>query len=1210
MRRWTIVAARVSVLVSLTLALSGLIAAVPSSSLGFYPGLRSENPLARTVRALTAPVTLAAQSADSGTLRLAPQRDTFLNVDATNYGTSDTLRIYTWPDYQPANIAVLKFDLSSIPRDAVVQQATLRLALVEADGKSESTYNVSAHKIVNKNPNLAKVTGYTSDGTTPWSSSACCYDGIPLAQADLSPSYATKAINKTPGFKSWAITPMVQEWLADPATNYGVALNADTTILKNRYRYFASKEHPDATLRPYLEIRFSASDATPPSVAVTSPVNGAMVSGTVTVSADAQDSSGVAGVQFQLNGAPLGPELKVAPYTTTLDTGTLTDGSFTLTAVAKDSVGNSAKSAAVTVIVQNGFLLLSPQDTHLNLNTTNYSTGSILGTYTWPDNKVANAILMKFNLSALPAGTVVQEATLHLALVESDKATDPTYTVTAHKVLGSNPDVKKATGTPSTASRIGPRARAVTTGFHWLNAISPVRYDQRAVDKTAGDKVWTVTRMVQEWLDNPASNFGLVLNADITKAADRYRYFASMETPDAKLRPYLRVRLETSGGGPALDTTSPTVSLTSPAAGASVSGTVNITASASDDVGVTGVQFQIDGTNIGTEDTTAPYSIAWNVGAASNGNHTLAAIARDAAGNTTTSGAITVTVGPAGDTTSPTVSMTSPGSGTSVSGTINLTATANDNVGVSSVQFQLDGANVGAQDTAAPYSVSWNSAAASSGSHTLRAVARDAAGNSTTSAAITVTVLNDSTPPSVSNSVTPPSSSGLAARYPGDVGIESDSSVVFVERFDESTLANLFNRWTDVLNGSRMSLSADAPAGSPVGKSLTIPWIGGGVSHGGHLYKVLTPGVDDTLYVRFYIKYPTTTNYTHSGVWMGGYNPAATWPSPQAGILPTGTDRFSGSAETFAATGRFDHYDYWMGMRRSGDGSYWGNTLLNNSNVKASGGQWVCVEQMIKLNNPVSSSNGERAIWLNGVRVSYLGPGFPNGTWSGGNFVQSSSGTPFPGFQWRSDAKLNLNYLWLQNYTPDDSAGTQDMKFAHLVAARSYIGCLSPGGGGGGTPSSDTTRPTVSVTSPAAGATVSGTGSLRPTASDNVGVGGVEFRVDGVNVGAEDTSAPYSISWNTASAANGSHVVTAVARDAASNTTTSAAVTVTVSNVPTESGSGSKWPNEPTGFDSAHRLGARSTAAHFRRRLNPWQPGLEDRVQRLVGIVTRMGRAP
>ena len=81
--------------------------------------------------------------------------------------------------------------------------------------------------------------------------------------------------------------------------------------------------------------------------------------------------------------------------------------------------------------------------------------------------------------------------------------------------------------------------------------------------------------------------------------------------------------------------------------------------------------------------------------------------------------------------------MTAPANGVLVSGTVNLSAQASDNVGVVSVQFLRDGAVLGAPDAAAPYGVSWDSTTVANGSHTLAARAVDAAGNATTSAAVT-----------------------------------------------------------------------------------------------------------------------------------------------------------------------------------------------------------------------------------------------------------------------------------------------------------------------------------------------------------------------------------------------------------------------------------------------------------------------------------------
>jgi len=94
----------------------------------------------------------------------------------------------------------------------------------------------------------------------------------------------------------------------------------------------------------------------------------------------------------------------------------------------------------------------------------------------------------------------------------------------------------------------------------------------------------------------------------------------------------------------------------------------------------------------------------------------------------------------------------------------------------------------------------------------------------------------------------------------------------------------------------------------------------------------------------------------------------------------------------------------------------------------------------------------------------------------------------------------------------------------------------------------DTTAPTVSLTAPAAGANLAGTATLSAAAADAVGVASVQFKVDGQDLAAADTAAPYSLSWNTTTARDGAHSLTAVARDASGNATTSAAVAVEVHN--------------------------------------------------------------
>jgi hypothetical protein len=94
----------------------------------------------------------------------------------------------------------------------------------------------------------------------------------------------------------------------------------------------------------------------------------------------------------------------------------------------------------------------------------------------------------------------------------------------------------------------------------------------------------------------------------------------------------------------------------------------------------------------------------------------------------------------------------------------------------------------------------------------------------------------------------------------------------------------------------------------------------------------------------------------------------------------------------------------------------------------------------------------------------------------------------------------------------------------------------------------DTTPPTVNITAPGSGSTVSATTSITADASDNIGVVGVQFFVDASPIGAEDTTAPYSINWDTTTIANGNHMLTARARDAAGSQAVSAPVSIAVVN--------------------------------------------------------------
>ncbi|MCI0719386.1 MAG: Ig-like domain-containing protein [Acidobacteria bacterium] len=93
------------------------------------------------------------------------------------------------------------------------------------------------------------------------------------------------------------------------------------------------------------------------------------------------------------------------------------------------------------------------------------------------------------------------------------------------------------------------------------------------------------------------------------------------------------------------------------------------------------------------------------------------------------------------DTEAPITSITSPSDGATVAGTVNVTATAADNAGVTRVEFHLDDV-LQSTDTTAPYEWSWNTTTTGNGSHVLKSIAYDAAGNFGTSTPVTVTVNN------------------------------------------------------------------------------------------------------------------------------------------------------------------------------------------------------------------------------------------------------------------------------------------------------------------------------------------------------------------------------------------------------------------------------------------------------------------------------------
>ncbi|MHC4738635.1 MAG: InlB B-repeat-containing protein [Planctomycetota bacterium] len=298
---------------------------------------------------------------------------------------------------------------------------------------------------------------------------------------------------------------------------------------------------------------------------------------------------------------------------------------------------------------------------------------------------------------------------------------------------------------------------------------------------------------------------------------------------------------------------------------------------------------------------------------------------------------------------------------------------------------------------------------------------------------------------------TEPDLSGLASKYAGDEGIENDPNVIFVENFEEGSIPAVTSRWVNVKNSSIMSLVPDTPQASSGQNSLLITHVEDGQNTGAHLYRLFLPGYDE-LYFRFYVKIDTNCNPIHHFVQMGGDIEENPWPFGNAGTRPVGDDWFITGLELISADSRWDYYTYWMEMHNDGQGNPWGNILINDPSFNWSKGEWICVEEMIKMNSPTTERNGQQAAWINGRLwmkdgqiVSHFGEGFPEGYWNFGRFYPNPGISSFEGFRWRSVEELKLNFLWLKVYISQvlDPGHINKVWFDDVVVATEYIGPLS-----------------------------------------------------------------------------------------------------------------------------------------------------------------------
>jgi glucose/arabinose dehydrogenase/chitodextrinase len=492
-----------------------------------------------------------------------------------------------------------------------------------------------------------------------------------------------------------------------------------------------------------------------------------------------------------------------------------------------------------------------------------------------------------------------------------------------------------------------------------------------------------------------------------------------------------------------------------------------------DNVGVTGYRISRNGTQVATSPTNSYQDLGLTPGT----SYTYTVSAFDAAGNVSapSTSATATTPSPPPDTTPPIVGVTTAAGGATVSGTVSVTANASDDVAVAGVQFILDGASLGAEDTSSPYAVSWDTTTATNGSHALTARARDAAGNATTSGPVTVTVSN----------VTPPPGAP-AASYAFDEGAGTTTADASGHGLT-GTLTNGAG-WAAGKNGTAVSLdgvNAFVTLGNPSGLQLTgsmtiSAWINSAAFPADDAAVVSKRGSNGFQLDTTIDTGPRTVGFkltNSSGADMFRYGATAMQPNSWYHVAGV----YNASARTLDVylNGQLD------------DGATVGTVTTAQQNSS----QNVLVGQ-----RPAGGSfafHGQ----IDDVRI------YPRALTAAE--VQTDMATP--------------------------------------------VGSSGPG---------DPTPPTVAITAPPNNAQVSDIVTVTADASDNAGVAGVQFYVDGTATGVEDLTGPFALQWDTRTTANGAHTLTARARDNSGNTTLCAPVTVNVSNT-------SSFQNEvlATGFN-------------------------------------------
>lgn len=203
--------------------------------------------------------------------------DTFTNINDQILDGSETLSTWSWSSPSPhkvANTVLLKTDLSSIPPSATIVEARLYLYQTAAHGAS--SYINTAHMITGHNPVISEASGYYAASGVAWNDvpAGKTYNDVPLGLADIGPAVDSVTLDNSTGYRTWLITPMVKQWVADPASNLGLLLNGQDGMTSETGRTFAATENSNADIRPKLTVTYTMNNSPSPPVAANSSAYG------------------------------------------------------------------------------------------------------------------------------------------------------------------------------------------------------------------------------------------------------------------------------------------------------------------------------------------------------------------------------------------------------------------------------------------------------------------------------------------------------------------------------------------------------------------------------------------------------------------------------------------------------------------------------------------------------------------------------------------------------------------------------------------------------------------------------------------------------------------------------------------------------------------------------------------------------------------------